>query len=106
MKRSRERGFRSRSAEEVLRSKVKEFEKQVRQLRRYVKQLETRIGINGDSEEFEEPDGNAVLSEETSTSKEICPDCASPNVVFVKTFKIDKPITIRICKDCKVRSVI
>ena|ERR1700677_3133694 len=104
MKRSRERGSRSRTAEENLRSKVKEFEKQIRQLRRYVRQLETRIGIDGDSEEFEEPDKATVsIDEETH---EVCPECASPNVVFVKTFKIDKPITIRICKDCKVKAII
>lgn len=99
--RNRERRPRGRLEEDRLRSELKAKDKQIGQLKKYIRQLEGQLGL--ELVVPEEPAEN--LTEETKPA-ERCRHCKSVNVIVMNTFKVKTPIRIIICKDCDEKDII
>jgi hypothetical protein len=96
MKRNRERRPRGRLEEDRLRSELKTKDKQIGQLKKYVRQLEGQIGL-----ELPVPQ-----EPEETRPTERCPQCKSLNIIFLRAFKVNAPIKIIYCQDCELREVV
>ena len=90
---------------ENLRGKLREYEKNIRKLRKYIKYLENQLGIGveyHDIDVVEEP----TKEVEQKDSKDSCERCKSSSLNYLKIKKLDVPYILKICTDCGKRVLI
>jgi len=80
---------------ENLRGKLREYEKNIRQLRKYVRYLENQLGIGAKYHD--------MVVEVSTKKKEVedfCDHCKSTDVNYVFIKKVNEPVKIKKCADC------